>query len=224
MTTAFTTRPRTIVIRSTLVALASATTLLFASSALAQDNGHITTAAEAKVMLEKVTVAVRINKAKALEIFNKGEGEFPDRDMSPFCANATDGKIVAINSDKAWQWLGEDIRSLKDARGMAHGAAQFAAADKPEDEFTEVNFHSSNSGAHTSPVAKVSLTTRVGDLVCGVSYHPVYYPIYGISAHISRNGSKRSEHVHRLPKPMKASWPSLCSMSCARRDVPSRPR
>ena len=39
------------------------------------------TAEEAKAMLEKAVAAVKENKAKALDKFNKGEGGFKDRDL-----------------------------------------------------------------------------------------------------------------------------------------------
>ena len=43
---------------------------------------------EAKAMLEKAVAAVKENKAKALDMFNKGEGGFKDRDLYVYCANA----------------------------------------------------------------------------------------------------------------------------------------
>ena len=50
---------------------------------------------EAKAMLEKAVGAVKDNKEKALEMFNKGEGGFKDRDLYVFCANASDGVLTA---------------------------------------------------------------------------------------------------------------------------------
>ena len=44
----------------------------------------------AKAMLEKAVAAVKNDKAKALDMFNKGEGGFKDRDLYVFCANASD--------------------------------------------------------------------------------------------------------------------------------------
>ena len=49
---------------------------------------------EAKAMLEKAVVAVKADKAKALEMFNKGEGGFKDRDLYVWCANASDGILT----------------------------------------------------------------------------------------------------------------------------------
>ena len=53
------------------------------------------TEAEAKAMLSRAVAAVKENKEKALETFNKGEGGFKDRDLYVFCANASDGTLTA---------------------------------------------------------------------------------------------------------------------------------
>ena len=34
------------------------------------------------------------DKAKALDMFNKGEGGFKDRDLQPFCFNVSDGNLL----------------------------------------------------------------------------------------------------------------------------------
>jgi hypothetical protein len=46
-------------------------------------------------MLEKAVSAVKEDKAKALDMFNKGEGGFKDRDLYVWCANASDGIFTA---------------------------------------------------------------------------------------------------------------------------------
>ena len=53
------------------------------------------TAEEAKAMLERAVAAVKEDKAKALDMFNNGEGGFKDRDLYVWCANASDGIITA---------------------------------------------------------------------------------------------------------------------------------
>ena len=53
------------------------------------------TADEAKAMLERAVAAVKEDKAKALDMFNKGEGGFKDRDLYVFCANTSDGILTA---------------------------------------------------------------------------------------------------------------------------------
>ena len=94
-------------------------------------------------------------------------------DLHPFCINSTDGEFVALNNSNARQWIGQDIRTLKDSNGKPFGQAQFAAAQKPEGQLTEVRYLVPNSGAHTTPVPKVSFTTKAGDVVCGVEYYPI---------------------------------------------------
>src|SRR6266699_5868290 len=70
------------------------------------------TAEEAKAMLERAVAAVKEDKAKALDMFNNGEGGFKDRDLYPFCANAADGIITAHPMLK-----GEQLRDVKDKTG-----------------------------------------------------------------------------------------------------------
>ena len=73
--------------------------LLFCTVALATA-AEYGTADEAKAMLNKAVAAVKSDKAKALDMFNKGEGGFRDRDLYVFCANATDGTLTAHPSLK----------------------------------------------------------------------------------------------------------------------------
>ena len=98
---------------------------ILATAAFAQQGG---TAEEAKAMLVKAVAAVKADKNKALDMFNKGEGGFRDRDLYPFCFNISDGKSVAVGNPNAKQLLGQDQRTLKDVTGKAVGLEQFAAA------------------------------------------------------------------------------------------------
>jgi len=50
-------------------------------------------------MLNKAVAAVQEDKAKALDMFNKGEGGFKDRDLYVFCANASDGIVTATRAN-----------------------------------------------------------------------------------------------------------------------------
>ena len=47
-------------------------------------------------MLDKAVSALKADKTKTLDLINKGEGGFLDRDLYPFCFNLSDGKIVAL--------------------------------------------------------------------------------------------------------------------------------
>jgi len=124
-------------------------------------------AAAAKAMLEKAVVAVKADKAKALDMFNKGEGGFyiKDRDLFPFCFNVSDGHIVATQTKQA---LGKDIRTFKDKGGKAFGQEIYNAK---EGQISEVDYKFARPGADQTPVAKVSFATRIADLGCAVGYY-----------------------------------------------------
>jgi len=158
-------------IRTFMIATASAAVLVLSPAAFAQQPGQSGTADEAKAMLAKAVSAVKADKTKALDMFNKGEGGFRDRDLYPFCSNISDGKNVAIGNPNAKQLLGVDGRTFKDSTGKAFGLEQFAAAQKPEGQITEVSYLFPRPGADTTPVPKVSFSTKVGDLICGVGYY-----------------------------------------------------
>jgi Single Cache domain 2 len=156
-------------IRTLMFAAVWAAVLMFSPAAFAQQTGG--TANEAKAMLMKAVAAVKADKAKALDMFNKGEGGFLDRDLYVFCANLGDNVTVALGNPNAKQLLGKDNRGLKDSTGKPFGEELYAAGHKPEGEITEVTYMFPRPGADKTPVAKVSLVTRVDDLSCGVGYY-----------------------------------------------------
>ena len=116
-------------IRELMVGVLTAAALALSATALAQQ-GH-PTAQEAKAMLDKAVVAVKADKTKALDQFNKREGGFSDRDLYVFCANVADAKVVALGNPNAKQLIGTDARTLKDANGKAYGQEIFNAGQKP---------------------------------------------------------------------------------------------
>src|SRR5271167_2671635 len=151
-------------VRKFMITAALVAVHALSSTAFAQPPGQYGTADEAKAMLLKAVAAVKADKVKALDMFNKGEGGFLDRDLYPFCANISDGKNVANGNPNAKQLLGQDARTLKDSTGKAFGLEQYAAAQKPEGQLTEVSYLFAKPGPDTKPVPKVSFTTKVGDL------------------------------------------------------------
>jgi hypothetical protein len=157
-----------VIIRTFMIGAASAAVLTFSPAAFCQDHG---TPEQAKAMLLKAEAAVKADKSKAIDMFNNGEGGFLDRDLYVFCANVGDGKIVAQGNPNAKQILGQDQRSLKDATGKNFGSELYAAGKKPEGQITQVSYMFARPGADSKPVPKVSLVTRVSDLVCGVGYY-----------------------------------------------------
>jgi hypothetical protein len=152
--------------RKLLIGALNAMAVTFSTAALAEG-----TAAEAKVLLEKAVAAVKADKAKALDMFNKGEGGFLDRDLYVFCSNISDGRLVADGNPNAKQLIGTDDRTLQDSTGKAFGQELFAAGQKPEGQISEVGYLFPKPGSDKTPVPKVSFVTRVGDIYCGVGYY-----------------------------------------------------
>jgi hypothetical protein len=93
---------------------------------------------------------VKADKAKALAMFNNGEGGFKDRDLYPFCFNSGDGKV---NATAAKNLIGTDVRALKDKTGKAFGEDLYRAAQK--ETVTEVSYMFPRPGTDT-PVEKIS--------------------------------------------------------------------
>ncbi len=153
--------------RKLVIGALGAIAVLFSTTAFAQG-----TAAEAKAMLEKAVAAVKADKAKALEMFNSGEGGFRDRDLYVFCSDASDGKIVAVGNPNAKQNIGKDTRTLKDSTGKAFGQEMYnEATQKPEGQISEVGYMFPKPGTDKAPVAKESFISRVNGLICGVGYY-----------------------------------------------------
>lgn len=125
------------------------------------------TPAEARAMLEKVIVAVKTDKAKALAMFNKGDGGFKDRDLQPFCWDIKTGQMLAsyLTANVTER---KNLCELIDKTGKAFGKEQCAVAT--EGKFSEVSYMYPRPG-ETEPMAKVSFVTRIGDLGCGVGYY-----------------------------------------------------
>jgi hypothetical protein len=157
-------------IRKFAIAAAPAAVMALAPAAFAQQSGG--TADEARAMLMRALAAVQADEVKALDIFNKGEGGFRDRDLYVFCINASDGTIVATGNPNLKQALGTDIRAAQNSTGKAFGAEIFAAIQKPEGQITEVSYMAPRPGADDTLAARVSLVARAdADVGCGVSYY-----------------------------------------------------
>src|SRR6478736_5292399 len=124
--------------RTLTIAVVSAAVLLLSPAAFAQQSGG--TAAEAKAMLMKAVAAVKADKAKALDMFNKGEGGFRDRDLYVFCANVSDGMIARWVIPTWRQRLAWTYASLTTLPARAFGAEIYAAMQKPEGQITEVSY------------------------------------------------------------------------------------
>jgi hypothetical protein len=115
------------------------------------------TAKEATAMLDRAVVAVKEDKAKALDMFNKGEGGFRDRDLYVICANALDGIITASPTRKGGQ-LGD----------FPPGKVVMRTAT--EGKLSEITYWWPRPGS-AKPLKKHTFYTKVGDQICGVGYY-----------------------------------------------------
>jgi signal transduction histidine kinase len=156
-------------VRAFMVAAVSCVVLALSPPVFAQQSKY-GTEEEAKAMLTKAIAAVKADKTKALDMFNKGEGGFADRDLYPFCFNKSDGTILAVSNQYSKQYLGKDVRSLTDAKGKVYGPELYAAAQKPDGQISEVHYMFPRPDNPT-PVQKESYVTGVGDVGCGVGYY-----------------------------------------------------
>ena len=147
----------------------SAAIFMLSSAAFAQQPGQFGTADEAKAMLTKAIAAVKSDKTKALDLINKGEGGFLDRDLYPFCFNLSDGLLVAVANPNVKGLLGKDVRTFKDPTGDLYGPRLYDAAK--ESQVIEVSYKSPKPGADTTWVPKASFVTAVVGLGCGVGYY-----------------------------------------------------
>jgi hypothetical protein len=150
-------------VRTLAFAIAGATLLvLFTSTSLpaAQQFG---TEKEAKAMLEKAIAALKVNKEKALEMFNKGEGGFKDCDLYVFCANASDGVLTAHPYLK-----GEHLQDIVGKKGYPLGKEIMRTAT--EGKISEVTYWWPRPGTD-KPLEKHSFYTKVADQNCGVGFY-----------------------------------------------------
>ena len=121
------------------------------------------TAEEAKTMLERAVVAVKEDKAKAIDMFNKGEGGFKDRDLYVWCANASDGILTAHPTNK-----GKELRDIEGKHGAPFGQEIMQSAT--EGAIKEVTYWWPRPGSD-KPLEKTTFYTMAGDQICGVGYY-----------------------------------------------------
>jgi len=118
---------------------------------------------QAKAMLERAVVAMKQDKEKALAMFNKGEGGFKDRDLYVFCANASDGILVAHPYLK-----GENLTEIKGKKGYPLGKEIMTNA--AEGKIKQVSYWWPRPGSDT-PLEKHTFYTKVAGENCGVGYY-----------------------------------------------------
>jgi len=118
---------------------------------------------DARAMLDRAVTALKENKEKALEMFNKGDGGFKDRDLYVFCANASDGVITAHPYLK-----GEQLQDIVGKKGYPVGKEIMQSA--AEGKINEVTYFWPRPGAD-KPLEKRTFYTKVVGQNCGVGYY-----------------------------------------------------
>jgi cytochrome c len=138
-----------------------------ATNALAQ-KAPFATAAEARAMEERAIAELKANEAAAIAKFNKADGGFRDRDLYVFCANTRTG-IFSAHVNPAL--IGTDSRLIKEQDGSPIGQKVLDAENAaPEGIIVTVGYNFPRPNT-TTPVAKESYVTRIGEVGCGVGYY-----------------------------------------------------
>ena len=146
-----------------LAACLAAILILLVSTSASAAQAQFGTEKEARAMLDNAVAALKKNKEKALEMFNKGEGGFKDRDLYVFCANASDGILTAHPYLK-----GEHLQEIVGKKGFPLGREIMQNAT--EGAVKEVTYWWPRPGSDT-PLEKRTFFTKVVDQTCGVGYY-----------------------------------------------------
>ena len=141
----------------------AAIVVLVALTPIAAGQAQFGTEKEAKAMLERAVAALKQNKEKALEMFNKGEGGFKDRDLYVACANASDGIVTAHPTMK-----GKQLRDILGKHGAPFGETLMQNAT--EGTIKETTYWWPRPGSD-EPLEKNTFYTKVGDQICSVGYY-----------------------------------------------------
>ena len=137
--------------------------VLAAPSSVPAAQAQSGTEKEARAMLDKAVAAMKENKEKALEMFNKGDGGFKDRDLYVFCANASDGTLTAHPYLK-----GEHLQDIVGKKGFPLGKEIMRTAS--EGKIDEVTYWWPRPGSD-KPLEKHTFYTKVAGQNCGVGYY-----------------------------------------------------
>ena len=133
----------------------------FAAAALAET--EFATAEEAKALLERAIVALKLDEADALEMFATGEDGFTEKDLYVWCANASDGIVTVHPTNK-----GKNLAEIKGKHGAPFGETIMQTA--VEGEIKQTTYWWPRPGSDEA-LEKVTYYTKVGDQICGVGYY-----------------------------------------------------
>ena len=145
-----------------VIALSAAAAFSFPVAILAAQ-ARYGTEKEARTMLERAVVAMKADKTKAIEMFNKGEGGFKDRDLYVFCANASNGVLTAHPYLK-----GEPLQDIVGKKGYPLGKEIMRSA--AEGKIKQLTYWWPRPGSNKA-LEKHTFYTKVAGQNCGVGYY-----------------------------------------------------
>jgi len=136
---------------------------LFVPVSVAAAQAQYGTEQQARAMLERAVVAVKADKEQALDLFNKGEGGFKDRDLYVFCANASDGILTAHPYLR-----GKPLQDIVGKKGYPLGKEIMQNAT--EGKIKVISYWWPRPGSD-KPLEKHSFYTQVAGQNCGVGFY-----------------------------------------------------
>ena len=149
-------------LRSLAIVVFAVVIILFPSASIPA--AKFGTADEAKAMLDRAVAAVKEDETKALDMFNKGQGGFKDRDLYVFCANASDGIITA----HPYGEKGKQLSGIVGVNGVRLGETMMQNATEGTIKETTYVWPRHPTG---EVLAKTVFYTKAGDQICGVGYY-----------------------------------------------------
>ena len=177
----------------------AATLVLSSSSSFAAEEAKFGSEQEAKAMLEKAVAALKDDKAKALAMFNKGEGGFKDRDLYVFCANASDGVMTAHPYLK-----GELLQDIVGKKGFPLGKAIMETA--AEGKIQSVTYWWPRPGtetfscATTRPFFASQMPRRMKGIAVAATYHLALRPILASGSQRNSCEERKSVRTNQIAR------------------------
>lgn len=124
------------------------------------------TRSEAVALLERAVALVKVDKNRALELFQSGTGGLIQKDLYVFCF-APDGTVIAHPNILGMNTFNNDF---VDVNGTQLGEALFNAAAVGSFGEATYEYERPTTGS-TKTFTKTALMTRIRGLVCGVGYY-----------------------------------------------------
>lgn len=150
-------------LRNLLLVIGHSGLLLSLQTSAAAAQGRSGSEKEAKGMLERAVTALKKDKAQALDMFNRGEGGFKDRDLYVFCADAKTGVLTAHPHLK-----GEKLQDIVGKKGYPLGKEIMRNAS--EGKIKQLTYWWPRPDSDKA-LKKHTFYTKVVGENCGVGYY-----------------------------------------------------